>query len=106
MAAAVDERLEHLREWITSQRVGALAPQRVDVLRTVDSLDRPAWMIIVTLGDPPDGAATWPVDDVVTFDREIRDKAIELDVEWPWYVDYQTGTIDESIVDDEPDSGA
>lgn len=78
--------VERLRAWLASRTFGSLSPTDVTVQREEDVDGRLAWFLDVTLPDPVPGEDTWPVEDLFTMDREVRDAALSLGVPWPWYL--------------------
>lgn len=84
--APVEHPEEKLREWLAGRRFGTLQPLEVSVHRDVDADGREAWFFVVVLPDPEEGEDTWSVDDVNLLHRQTRDKALELGLDWPWYL--------------------
>lgn len=93
--ATVDERAEALREWLSEQLVGTASPEAVKVQRAVDSEDRAAWYFEIVLANPAAEVDTWSVDDLNELQLRARDRALELGLDWPWYLRFRP-------VDDEP----
>lgn len=89
MSAATDARVEELRQWVASQRGGAVVPERVTAEMRSDADDRPAWFFTIFLRDPPPDSDTWSVDAVADLERAILHRALELEVPWPWHIDIQ-----------------
>lgn len=59
-----------------------------------------ALFIDVTLPDPNPDEETWPVEDLFRMDREVRDKALELGVAYPWYLRPRPATDDAADTDE------
>lgn len=85
----LDDRASGLRDWLAGHTVGSLHPMDVTVDRDVDSAGDEAWYFTIVLANPVAGADTWEVDDLDQFQREARDKALELGLDWPWYLRFE-----------------
>lgn len=92
----VEDRAEALRAWLSKQKVGQASPVEVQVRRAVDSEDREAWYFEIILVNPAADADTWSAEDLNKLQLLARDKALELGLEWPWYLRFRPQ------VDDEP----
>jgi len=77
---------------LARERVGRLQPIEVDAHVDEDADGDTAWFLIVVLADPPTGAQTWPIDDIVEYQKRARDKALELSVPWPWHLRFRPQT--------------
>lgn len=82
------EAAERVRAWIEAQTIGGVRPREVTSQRGEDAASEPAWWFVVRLPDPAPDVGTWPVDVLNAFDRAVRDKALEEELSWPWYVAY------------------
>jgi len=91
-APAANDLAELLRQWLAEQTFGSLHPIEVTVSRDLDSDDREAWFFVVLLPDPPKGKDTWPVDEINKLLLATRDKALEIGLDWPWYVRFRPET--------------
>jgi hypothetical protein len=80
------EAAERVRAWIAEQTIEGLHPAQVESGRGEDAASDPAWWFVVRLPNPDPEVGAWPVDALNKFDRAIRDKAIEEELSWPWYV--------------------
>jgi hypothetical protein len=85
----VDHPEEVLRAWLEDQTFGSLHALEVRVSRDLDADDRAAWFFDVVLPDPPEDLGTWPVNDINDFHRRTRDKALEIGLDWPWYLRFR-----------------
>ena len=59
-------------------------------------------MLTVTL--PLEGE-TWDAEDLVDLQLAVRERALALDVRWPWYVKVRPNVEEEQEEDDQPDPG-
>lgn len=85
---------EQFRAWLASPE-RTITPRRVDVHRDVDSAGDSAWYYIITLDDPPAGKGTWDAEGLDEYLRLARDEAIDLGLDWPWYLQFRPETEDE-----------
>jgi hypothetical protein len=58
----------------------------------------------LTLSNPPDGADTWPIDDVLALHDALNEDARRLRFGLPWHV--RLSAVDEEPLDDEDDASA
>jgi hypothetical protein len=86
---------EQLPQKLTDQYAGdtRITAVRADVRE--DSSERPALFVSLVLSDPPEGADTWPVDDLWTLRRIVRDVMAEIEAEGelhglPWFVVFES----------------
>lgn len=90
MSVVTDDRVEALRTWIAEQQIGVLAPLDVLVAQEDDADGREAWVLTITLDAPTDAEGIWSVADVAEFERQVRDRAIDWEVPWPWHLRYRS----------------
>jgi hypothetical protein len=100
-SSTLEPPIERLRSWIESQHFGHVVPAESQAHQVEEADGRTAWAFVVVLEDPPPGAETWPAKDVADLERAIRDKALDLEVPWPWMVVFQPKGIEP--VEDELD---
>jgi hypothetical protein len=96
------EAAERVRTWIETQTVADLRPVEVARHRAEDSAGDEAWFFIVRLPDPDPELGTWSVDALNEFVRSVRDKALEEELSWPWYVGFLPESDEEQEDEDEP----
>lgn len=103
--ARAENPVEAVRSWLLEQWDGELRPNDVTALQSEDSEGRDAWYFVVILPEPKD--ETWDAAAIADLQRGIRDKALEVGLQYPWYVVPRTRN-DEIPEDDEdlPDGGA
>lgn len=77
---------EDVRSWLTQQAFGGIRPVDVKRWRAEDSQGELAWHFLVVLPDPDPETGTWPVEALSDLDRATRDRAIALNLSWPWHV--------------------
>lgn len=82
------EAAERVRAWAAGRTVAGLRPTEVAKHRAEDAAGDDAWFFIVRLPDPDPSAGTWSADALNEFVRSVRDKALEEDLSWPWYVGF------------------
>lgn len=102
-ATAVEHPEEALREWLARETFGSLHALDVRVTRDLDADEREAWFFDVVLPNPGEGEDTWPVEDINRVHLATRDKALELGLDWPWYVRFRPQTEGAS---EEPDDAS
>lgn len=96
------ETAERVRSWISAQNIGGIRPTSVTSHRGEDMASEPAWWFVVRLPNPRPELGTWPVDVLNDFDRAVRDKAIDEQLSWPWYVTYLPENDEEQEDEDQP----
>ncbi len=82
------EAAERVRAWIEEQEISGVRPAQVTCRRLEDAEGQPAWWFAVRLPNPAPDVGTWPVEVLNAFDRSVRDKAINEQLSWPWYIAY------------------
>ena len=93
MAPELDDKLfEALKETLSGQKVHATQVQQVDITRGTDGEGNPALFVRLTLSEPPEGAETWPSDDVLRLRRLVRDAVLRMlhDEALRWYVSFES----------------
>lgn len=87
--------VEQLPRELTGRDAGEtkITAVRADIRE--DSSERPALFIVLVLSDPPKGADTWPVEDLWSLRRIVRDVMVKLEDEGdlrgtPWFVVFET----------------
>jgi hypothetical protein len=100
VAPTVEDRVQALVEWLKRQQFGELELLDVEPEPFEDFDGEHGWRIRVRVEDPPPDAETWRVKDVAHLERAVRDKALELDVPWPWKIEIAGRTDDVSDLDD------
>lgn len=102
MAAVETERADReLVEWLENREFGSLAIRSVEATRTEDSAGDLALRLVLTapVGDQP----TWELAAVRHLDSAVRDKALALGVEWPWYIELRPDVEEDQEEDTTPD---
>ncbi len=97
---------QELANWLRARRFGSVQIIAVNSVRTEDSEGDVALRLELTI--PLGDRTTWPLADVRALELAVREKALELGVQWPWYVDFRPD-VDEPQQEDtepEPDSVA
>jgi len=102
--AMVDGPASELSVWLAAQAAGSLRPIGVDVHRDQDSSGVESWYFTIVLADPAAGSDTWDAQDLDELQRRTRDKALELQLDWPWYLRFRPETDTEPEEPSEPDS--
>lgn len=77
---------QEVREWLATETFGGLRAVDVSLVRQEDASGEDAWFFVVRLPDPDPEIGTWPVETLNGLARATRDKALELEISWPWYV--------------------
>jgi hypothetical protein len=93
MSPELDDQLfEAVKAELSGRRVHATGVESVSITRGVDADGNPALFVHLTLTEPPEGAATWPSDDVVRLRRLVRDALLRMLHEdtLRWYVSFDT----------------
>ena len=75
-----------LATWLRDRQYPNLELEDVRVERGVDSEGRDAWFFHVTLRPPADRLLGWDVEAIAIMRREVRDKALDLGLTYPWMV--------------------
>jgi hypothetical protein len=77
---------EELRDYAAGLTVRAVAV--VDAVASVDadSSGEEALFLELTLAEPPPGADTWPLDDVLELYRLVNERALDLGLPLTWHV--------------------
>lgn len=97
MSPGLDEALlEALTQALQGRKVRATQVQRVEITRGADSDGNPALFVHLTLTEPPEGAATWPSDDVLRLRRLVREALLRMlhDDALRWYVSFDSETAE------------
>ena len=85
--SAEESTARELAAWLRSQKYGDLRIRDVGVERREDFEGRDAWFFDVYLAAPAGGGGRgWDVDAVATMRRELRDKALDARLSYPWNV--------------------
>jgi hypothetical protein len=94
MTPELDEELVRtLREELSRETFKATHVERVDLERGRDADGNPALFVRVTLGEPAEGAETWPATDVQRLRQLVRDAVLRLlQDDLAWYVRFETAT--------------
>ena len=85
------ELLNALDDLLTNEHFRGTHVERVDLERGPDPDGTPALFVRVTLGEPAEGAETWPTVDVQRLRRLVRDAVLRLlQDDLSWYVSFET----------------
>jgi hypothetical protein len=75
---------------MTAEPAGGTVVRDVRVERREDAFGEEALFIVLVLADPPDGVETWPVNDLRTLRRRVREHLSEkVDDRVPWFVVFE-----------------
>lgn len=88
-AVSVEDPVEEVRSWLAGHHVGSIHPKSVEVVRDVDSSGDDAWYFEIVLANPHEGSSGWDATDIDDLQREVRDKALEFGLRWPWYLRFR-----------------
>jgi hypothetical protein len=77
---------EQLRESASRLRSGTVSVLDAALTFEPDTYGGELVVLHLTLSDPPLGADTWPIDDLLEIYRIIDDTAIALELSLPWHV--------------------
>jgi hypothetical protein len=94
---------EDVRIWLANQTIGGIQPVAVQTVRQEDASGEDAWVFVVELPDPDPKSGTWPVETLNEFARVTRDRAIESDLSWPWYIVFFPESDEEQEDEDNED---
>lgn len=90
-----------LVEWLAGREFGSIRVTDVDARRVSDSEGDVA--LRLTLIAPLDGRETWDLKDIHDLEFAVREKALELGVDWPWQVELRPDVDEPQEEDAEPE---
>lgn len=85
----IPEAAKRLRDWVLETRhYGSLEVVDVEMSLDID-VNRELAVFFDLMVPVPDGAETWPTDDAHALFSAVNEKARELDLGLPWYVQFR-----------------